>query len=120
MIVLEADGFLRVIHYPAREKDGAVKQFIAEVNDQAHVGTGRFGPGNFVDTFADANDVSLLIFHPTIRDDTAVNTIIQGGAVFNVNFVVPAIIVGINQMFADKTAQVMFVECAHNLFSSVC
>ena len=81
-----------------------MKQFIAEVNDQAHVGTGRFGPGNFVNAFADANDVSLLIFHPTIRDDTAVNTIIQGGAVFNVNFVVPAIIVGIYKMFADEAA----------------
>lgn len=82
MIVLEADGFLRVIHYPAREKDGAVKQFVAEVNDQAHVGTGRFGPGNFVDAFTNANDVSLLIFHPTIRDDAAVNAVIQSGGVF--------------------------------------
>jgi hypothetical protein len=45
-----------------------------------------------------------------------VNTVIEGVAIFDVNLVVPAVIVGINQMFADKTAEVMFVESAHHLF----
>lgn len=50
MVVLEADGFFRVIHDPAREENSAVEQFVAQVDDQADVGAGRFGPGDFVDT----------------------------------------------------------------------
>jgi phenolic acid decarboxylase len=42
--VLEADGFFRVIHDPAREENGAVEQFIAQVDDQADVGTNRLLP----------------------------------------------------------------------------
>lgn len=44
MVVLEADGFFRVIHDPAREENSAVEQFVAQVDDQADVGAGRFGP----------------------------------------------------------------------------
>jgi hypothetical protein len=43
------------------------------------------------------------------------NTVIQGGLIFYVNLVVPAIVVGINKVFANEAAQVMFVEGAHNV-----
>lgn len=43
----------------------------------------------------------------------------RGCGHFDVNLVVPAVVVGIDQMFTDKAAEVMFVESAHHLFSSV-
>ena len=104
MIVLEADGFFRIIHDPAREEDGAVEQAVAQVHDQAHVSTGWLRPGNFIDALPNTDDVGLLIFHPTVAHQTTVNTVVQGVFVFNVNFVIPAIIVGIYQMFADEAA----------------
>ena len=104
MVVLEADSFFRVIHDPAREENSAVEQFVAQVDDQADVGAGRFGPGDFVDTFPHPHNVRFLIFHPAIADDAAVNTVVEGVAIFDVNLVVPAVVVGIDQMFTDKAA----------------
>lgn len=104
MIVLEADGFFRVVHDPAREEDGAVEQFVSQVHNQADVGTGWLGPGNFIDALPYPHDVSLLIFHPTVCHQTAVNTVIQGRLIFDVNLVVPAVVVGINKVFANEAA----------------
>lgn len=82
MVILEADGFFRVVHDPAWEEDGAVEQLVAQVHDQADVGTGWFGPGNFIDALAYPHDISLLIFHPTVGHKTAVNTVIKRGLIF--------------------------------------
>ena len=117
MLILETHRFLWVIHHPTREEDRTVEQFVAQIDDQAHVGPSRFGPGNFVDAFANAHDVRLLIFHPAISHDAAVNTVVQSAVVFDVNFVVPAVVIGIDQMFTHKTAQIMFIKVAHNEIS---
>jgi predicted PurR-regulated permease PerM len=114
MIVLEADGFFRIVDHPAREEDRAMEQAIAEVDDQTHVSAGRLGPGDFINALTNAYNVSLLVFHPTVCHDTAMNTVVQRGLIFDINLVVPAVIVGINQMFADETAQIMFIKAAHN------
>ena len=104
MIVLEADGFFRIVHDPAREEDGAVKQFIAQVYNQAHIRSGWLCPGNFIDTLPYPYDIGLLIFYPTVCHKTAMNTVIKGGLIFYVNLVVPAIVIGINKVFANEAA----------------
>ena len=104
MIVLEADSFFWIVDHPPWEEDGAVEQFVTQVCYQAHVGTGWFCPGNFIDALPYANNISLLIFHPTVRHNPAVNTVIKGGFVFDINLVVPAIIIGIYKVFADEAA----------------
>ena len=102
MVILEADRFFRIIDHPAREKDGAVKEFVTQVYDQTDVGPGRFGPRNFINALPHPHNIGPLIFHPTIPHNTAVNAVIQRSVVFHVDLVIPAIIV--DQMFADKSA----------------
>jgi DNA-binding transcriptional LysR family regulator len=62
VIVLEADGFLRIVNNPAQEENRAMEQFIVQINDQADVGTGWLGPGNFIDALPYPHNVSLLLF----------------------------------------------------------
>ena len=81
-----------------------MEQVVAKVNNQAHVSTGWLCPGDFIDALPDANYIRLLIFYPTVSDQAAVNTVVEGVFIFDVNLVVPAVIVGINQMFADEAA----------------
>ena len=113
MIILEADGFFRIIHYPAREEDGAVENFISQINGQADIGSGWFSPGNFIDILRQTDDIDMLIFNPAITDHTAVNAIVDGAGIFNVELVIPAVVISVNQMFADDARQVMFIESAH-------
>lgn len=116
MVVLEVDGFFWVIYDLVWEENSVVEQFVVQVDDQVDVGVGWFGSGDFVDIFFYLYNVCFLIFYLVIVDDVVVNMVVEGVVIFDVNFVVLVVVVGIDQMFIDKVVEVMFVESVYYLF----
>ncbi|EHM52635.1 hypothetical protein HMPREF9080_02190 [Cardiobacterium valvarum F0432] len=116
MFVLEADGFLRIVYHPARKENGAMEKAVAEVDDEADIRAGRLGPGDFVAVTTHPGDIDALIFDPAVADDAAMDAVIECLCVFDVDFVVPAVVVGINQVFTEQAAQIVFIKSCHGFF----
>lgn len=84
------------------EEDSVMEQFVFKVYNQVNVGVGGFSSGNFINIFIYVNNIYLLIFYLMIFYQVVVNMVVDGIFIFDINFVVLVIIVGINQMFVDE------------------
>ena len=81
-----------------------MKDFVCQIHSHTDIGSGRLYPGDFIDIGCDPGQSNALILDPTIRHDATMNTVIEGIGILDINFVIPSIVIGIDQMGSDKFA----------------
>ena len=72
------------------------------VEGEADGSAGRLVQGDLEHLRGDANDVGLLVAHPAPADHAAVDAVVHGAGVLDVELVLPAVVVGVDEVPADE------------------
>ena len=77
---------------------------LREIESKAHGSSRGFIPGNLNHRGGNADDVRLLVTYPTPADHARVNSVIDGGRILDVQFILPAVFVGVDEVLAQEKA----------------
>src|SRR5260370_38367320 len=102
MFVLEADRLLRILSDPLRKKDHAMQPAFNEVDGDADRRPRRLVPGHLKDVRGETDDMGLLVANPTAADQAAMDSIVDRALILDVDLVLPAILVSVDEVLADE------------------
>ena len=102
MLVLEAGRLLRFQRNPLREENDAMQPALDEIDRDTDRRPRRLIPGHRVNAIGQADDVGLLVPHPSPADHAAMDAVVDRALVLDVALVLPAVLIDVDEVLADE------------------